>query len=93
MSQVWNRQSDLTKNRQSVYKNADIYNFWREKQNWIKKKSKSRNDDSETDCEDEDISNADSATNNEFEENPDMNESWYCFVSQSDGIMTMRLCP
>lgn len=56
------------------------------------KKRKNMNDDAETECEDEDISYADSSSDNDFAENPDMNDRWYCFVCQSEEMMTMHLC-
>lgn len=56
------------------------------------KKNKNVNDDSETECEDEDVAYADSSSNSDFAENPDVNDRWYCFICQSEEIMTMRLC-
>lgn len=48
--------------------------------------------DSETECEDENVSYADSSSDGDFAENPDVNDRWYCFVCQTEEIMTMRLC-
>lgn len=56
------------------------------------KKRKNINDDSETECEDEDVSYADSSSDNDFAQNLYVNDSWYCFVCQSEEIMNMRLC-
>lgn len=56
------------------------------------KKIKNVIDDSESECEDEDITYADSSSNSDFAENPDVNDHWYCFVCQSEQILTMRLC-
>lgn len=50
-------------------------------------------DVSETGCENEDISYFDSSTDNNFEENLVINDRQYCFVCQSDEIMTVRPCP
>lgn len=51
------------------------------------------NDDSETECED-DISYADSSSNDDCVENPDLNDRWYCFVCKSVSMsVTPRICP
>lgn len=50
------------------------------------------NDDSETECEDDDISYADTSSNDDFVENPGLNDRWYCIVCKSEEIMNMRLC-
>ncbi|KAF5297619.1 hypothetical protein FQR65_LT09946 [Abscondita terminalis] len=55
------------------------------------KKGKNENSESETECEDEDILYAESSSD-DFEENPDLNTRWYCFVCQSEEMMDMRLC-
>mgnify|MGYP005984516931 CR=1 FL=1 len=49
-----------------------------------KKKGKIKNDNSKTECQDEDILYDDSSTDNDFEENPDLKDRWYCFVCQSE---------
>uniref|UniRef100_A0A2A4IUA5 Zinc finger PHD-type domain-containing protein n=1 Tax=Heliothis virescens TaxID=7102 RepID=A0A2A4IUA5_HELVI len=56
------------------------------------KRTKNMNDDSETECEDENVSYADSSSDCDFAENPDVNDRWYCFVCKSEEMMTMRLC-
>lgn len=50
------------------------------------------NDDSETYCEDKNISYADSSSNDDLVENLDLNDPWCCFVHKSKEIINMRLC-
>nr|CAI5831887.1 unnamed protein product [Callosobruchus analis] len=58
-----------------------------------RRRKKVLNDDSsETECEDENISYADSSSDEDFEKNLEMDSRWYCFVCQSEEIMDMRLC-
>nr|CAI5827818.1 unnamed protein product [Callosobruchus analis] len=58
-----------------------------------RRRKKVLNDDSsETECEDENISYADSSSDEDFEKNLEMDSRWYCFVCHSEEIMDMRLC-
>lgn len=56
----------------------------------ILKKRRYQKSESETESEEEIVNYEESSNDEDWEENRD--ESWFCFVCQTDEIMDMRLC-